>query len=126
MNAVKSVDDYIASAPLKHQARLKELRALIKKTAPQARERISYAMPYYEYKGRLIYFALWKEHVGIYAITAPLLKTLKKDLEGYVLSKGTIQLPLSEKLQVGLVKKLVQGQMKLNEAAENSKRKNRQ
>ena len=66
MKPVKTVDDYIAQAPTEVQDKLLELRAVIRTTAPGAQERISYGMPYYEYKGRLVYFQLWKKHIGFY------------------------------------------------------------
>lgn len=48
------VDEYIALAPKEVQGKLRELRAAIKTVAPDAEERISYGMPYYAYKGRLV------------------------------------------------------------------------
>ena len=60
MKPIKNVDEYIALAPKEVQGRLKELRATIMAAAPNAKERISYGMPYYEYKGRLVYFQPWK------------------------------------------------------------------
>jgi uncharacterized protein YdhG (YjbR/CyaY superfamily) len=60
MKHVKTVDEYIAQAPTEVQEKLQVLRATIKTTAPGAQERISYGMPYYHYKGRLVYFQLWK------------------------------------------------------------------
>ena len=60
MKPVKDVDEYIALAPKEVQAKLKELRATIMAAAPNAQERISYGMPYYYYKGRLVYFGLSK------------------------------------------------------------------
>src|SRR5258708_39534796 len=62
----KDVDAYITAAPTEVQPKLNELRALIRKTAPAAVERISYGMPYYEYKGRLAYFSIWRTHIGVY------------------------------------------------------------
>ena len=38
----KHVDEYIASAPKKHQEALKNIRRTIKEAAPQAEELISY------------------------------------------------------------------------------------
>jgi uncharacterized protein YdhG (YjbR/CyaY superfamily) len=58
MNHPKNVDEYIAQAPIEAQEKLQELRAMIKATAPEAEERISYGMPYYYYEGRLVYFQL--------------------------------------------------------------------
>src|SRR5438094_648752 len=63
MKPVKNVDEYIAQAPKEVQEKLQELRATIKITAPSAQERMSYGMPYYEHKGRLVYFQLWKKHM---------------------------------------------------------------
>jgi uncharacterized protein YdhG (YjbR/CyaY superfamily) len=109
------VDEYIALAPQQSQARLQELRATIMAAAPDAKERISYGMPFYEYKGRLIYFQLWKKHIGLYALTPPVLEKHKDELQGYLMPKGTIQLPLDEELPVALIGKLVRAQVREND-----------
>lgn len=57
----KNVDAYIETVPVETRARLSQLRRIIQAAAPGAEERISYGMPYYEYKGRLAYFRLAKE-----------------------------------------------------------------
>ncbi len=68
MQKVKTVDEYIASAPQGIQKKLKALRTTIKAAAPQASEKISYGMAGYYYKGRLIYFAYFKSHIGLYPL----------------------------------------------------------
>ena len=73
MEPVKDVDEYIANAPKDVQSKLKQLRKIIKDSAPQAVERISYGMPYYGYKGRLAYFAYAKKHIGLY-LTPPVIE----------------------------------------------------
>jgi uncharacterized protein YdhG (YjbR/CyaY superfamily) len=73
MKKPKDVDSYIAEAPKEARAKLKEMRTLIKQSAPDATEKISYGMPYYAYKGRLAYFSHWKTHVGLY-IPTPVIK----------------------------------------------------
>ncbi|SRR5260221_10290035 len=114
MKRVKDVDEYIASAPKETQEKLEELRAAIKEVAPNAEEKISYGMPYYHYKGRLVYFAAAKNHIGVYALF-PDEVTLKNELKDYSTSKGTIRFPLSKKLPIPLIKKLVKVRMKKNE-----------
>ncbi len=99
------------------QGRLKELRAAIKGAAPQAVESISYGMPYFSYKGRLVYFALAKAHIGLY-IPIPVVEEHKKELAGYYAAGATVRFPLDEKLPIPLIKKLVKAQMKKNEARE--------
>jgi uncharacterized protein YdhG (YjbR/CyaY superfamily) len=110
----KDVDAYIAAAPKEVQPKLKEMRAIIKKTAPQAVEGISYGMPYYAYKGRLAYFSPWKKHIGLY-IPTPVLNDHKSELAGYENTKATVRFPLEKKLPAALITKLVKARMKINE-----------
>ena len=110
----KNVDTYIATAPQEVRAKLKELRTLIRKTAPSAAERISYGMPYYEYKGRLAYFSFWKAHIGLYLPT-PVIAEHESELAAYETTKATIRFPLDKKLPTALIKKLIKGRMKKNE-----------
>jgi nitroreductase/uncharacterized protein YdhG (YjbR/CyaY superfamily) len=113
--ALKDVDEYIARAPKEVQGKLKEFRAAIREAAPTAVERISYGMPYYDYKGRLAYFRLSKEHIGLY-IPPPVIEEYKNELADYETAKATVRFPLDKKLPVTLIKKLVKARMKKNEA----------
>ncbi len=113
----KDVDEYIALAPKEVQGKLRELRAAIKEMAPTAVERISYGMPYYHYKGRLVYFAHAKAHIGLY-IPTPVIEEHKKELADYETAKGTVRFPLDRKLPIPLIKKLVKTRVKKNEAKE--------
>lgn len=115
MTTVKDVDNYIANAPKEMQAKLQELRSIIKSVVPQVDEYISYGMPYYGYKGRLAYFALAKNHIGLY-LMPPIIENHKKELEDYQTAKSTIQFPLTDDLPVGLIKKLIKEGIKNNEA----------
>ena len=66
MKKPKDIDEYISSSPLKNQKALKQLRATIKKAAPEAEEVISYGMPAFKLNGMLVYFAAHSEHIGLY------------------------------------------------------------
>ncbi len=115
----KSVDAYIAAAPKEARSKLKEFRSVIRKTAPTAVERISYRIPYYAYKGRLAYFALWKSHIGLYLPT-PIIEEHERELAAYETTSATVRLPLDKKLPVALIRKLVRTRMKKNEEEKNS------
>jgi uncharacterized protein YdhG (YjbR/CyaY superfamily) len=110
----KDVDSYIAKAPKESRSKLKEIRKAIKEVAPDALEKISYSMPYYGYKGRLAYFLLAKEHIGLY-LRPSVLKEYKNELKGYSTSKATIRLPLNKKIPINLIKKLIKTGIKHNE-----------
>ncbi|MCL4338474.1 DUF1801 domain-containing protein [Patescibacteria group bacterium] len=115
MKAAKNVYDYIDSAPKEIQAKLKELRKIIKEVVPDAKESISYGMAFYAYKGRLVYFGLQKKHIGLY-IPPPIIENHKYDLRDYKTTKSAIHLSLSQKLPVALIKKLIKARVKHNEA----------
>lgn len=114
MKHAKDVDQYIANSPEELQGKLITLRKIIRKTVPKAQESISYGMPYYGYKGRLVYFALMKHHIGIY-LPPPVIEEHKKELNDYGTSKSAVRFPLDKKLPVALIEKLIKARMKKNE-----------
>ena len=71
-------------------------------------------MPFYHYKGRLIYFRHWKAFIGIY-IPPPVIAEHKKELEHYITTVSSVHLPISKQLPVGLIRKLVRSRMKKNQ-----------
>ena len=110
----KNVDQYIAHAPQAIQPKLKQLRKIIKQVAPRAVEKISYGMPYYGYKGRLVYFRYNKNHLGLY-MAPPVIKEHAQELKKYQTSVGTVQFPFTEKLPVPLIKALIKARVKKND-----------
>lgn len=111
----KEVDRYIAKAQRALQPKLKELRRAIKKVAPNAKESISYRMPFYSYKGKLAWFAPMKNYIGLY-LRPPVIAEHKRELARYKTTKSAIHFPADEKLPIPLIKKLVRSRMKKNEA----------
>lgn len=117
----KNVDDYISSAPKEVQSKLREVRAAIKEAAPNAKESISYGMPFYSYKGkqgvkgRLCYFGLQKAGIGFY-LRPPVIDQYMDELAKYASTKSALRFPLDGPMPVPLIKKLVRARMKIDEA----------
>ena len=112
----KDVDAFIKVSPKEAQAKLKQLRKIIRATAPKAEEKISYKMPVYKYKGKwLVGFAGYKTHIGFYGMTGRFMSKYKQELKNYRTSKGTLRFPLAKPLPAPLIKKLVKARMKENE-----------
>ena len=106
MSIAKNTDDYIASFPLETQAILTQVRATIKKAAPNAEESISYAMPAYKLNGKpLVYFAGYKNHIGFYA-TPTGHEAFEKDLAIYKQGKGSVQFPLNKPMPLDLITRI--------------------
>ncbi len=112
----QTVTAYVAAAPKKAQPRLRELRRIIKSVAPKAEEKISYAIPYYGLSGRLIYYAAFADHIGVYIMSASQkLAKEQKVFAPYRKTRATLHFPLDKPIPAALIKKLVKMQMKANE-----------
>lgn len=101
-----TVDAYIAQFPESTQDLLKQLRNWIKETAPEAEEYIGYGMPAYKFRGALVYFAGYKQHIGFYP-TGSGITAFEHKLTTYKTSKGAIQFPLTQPLPETLIKEIV-------------------
>ncbi len=100
------IDAYIASAPTEVQEKLQQIRATVKAAAPEAEEKISYAMPTFALKGNLVHFAAFKNHIGFYPAPTGL-DAFEKELALYKRGKGSVQFPLDEPLPLDLITKIV-------------------
>lgn len=103
----QSVDEYISDFSEETVSILSNIRHLIKKTAPQATECISYNMPAFKMKKVLVYFAAFKNHIGFYALPSDNI-AFQEELKNYKTGKGSIQFPLSQPIPYNLIKKIVE------------------
>jgi len=109
----QSIDEYIQSFPEHAQAKLKQLRSLIREIAPEAQEKISYQMPAFYLDGNLVYFAAFSRHIGFYP-TSSGIANFRSELSKYKSSKGAVQFPLDEPFPVELIKRIVRFRVQEN------------
>lgn len=103
-----NIDEYIKIFPANEQEVLCEFRKVIHETIPEATEDIKYMMPTFVFKGKnLVHFAVLKKHYGFYP-TPSGIEAYKKELEGYISTKGAIQFPKDEPVPFDLVKKITE------------------
>jgi len=103
-----SVDEYIAGFPPETRRVLEELRALIRASAPDATETISYAIPTFDLSGRhLVHFAGYEKHVGFYP-TGSGVEAFKEELGPYKSGRGSVQFPLGQPLPTDLIRRIVE------------------
>jgi uncharacterized protein YdhG (YjbR/CyaY superfamily) len=111
----ESIDEYISAFPVETQRVLEELRTLIKASAPDATETISYAIPTFDLNGKhLLHFAGYAKHVGLYPAPSGL-SAFKKNLEPYKSGKGSVQFPLTQALPTDLIRRIVRFRVDENE-----------
>lgn len=112
----QTVDEYIRTFPEIVQLILQQIRETIKLNAPEAVESIAYQMPAYKTNGKpLIYFAGYKNHIGLYA-TPSGHSEFAEELSNYKQGKGSVQFPLHKPIPYELVRKIVLFKVKENAA----------
>ncbi|OHA88736.1 MAG: hypothetical protein A2653_00355 [Candidatus Zambryskibacteria bacterium RIFCSPHIGHO2_01_FULL_43_25] len=109
----KTISEYINSFPEDTAQKLRTIRKITNKNAPQATEVISYNMPAFKLNGIVVYFAAFKKHVGFYPLPSAI-KSFRKELTKYKTSKGAIQFPLDKPLPVALISKIIKYRVKEN------------
>lgn len=101
----ETIDDYIKSFPKDVQNILGKIRQSIKEAVPEAEETISYRMPAFKLKGRiLVYFAAFRRHIGLYP---PAPREFKNEVSKYEGPKGNLKFPTGDPIPYDLVTKIV-------------------
>ena len=108
-----TIDDFISNYPAAIQTVLETLRSTIRKAAPDATEKISYAIPTFYLQGNLVHFSAYKNHIGFYP-GASGIEIFHDELSAYKTSKGTVQFPVDKPLPLALITKIVKYRVKQN------------
>jgi uncharacterized protein YdhG (YjbR/CyaY superfamily) len=107
----KDIDAYIAEFPGAVAKHLSEVRATIRRAAPDAIETIKYGIPTYVQGENLVHFAAFKNHVGFYP-TPSAIAAFSQELSRYQSAKGSVQFPLDEPMPVKLIGQIVRFRVK--------------
>jgi uncharacterized protein YdhG (YjbR/CyaY superfamily) len=102
--------------PENQQLVLEELRQVIRDTAPEAEELISYGMPAFRHNGMLVYFAVFAKHCTFFVGNGSLIKEMGDTLKGYKTVKSGIHFTPEKPLPAELVKEIVLKRMAENAA----------
>lgn len=100
------IAEYLKQFDESVQVQLNNLYQIIKEEIPEIPEDIGYKMPVFRMKGRSVYFAAFKNHLGFYPGSEPI-KVFKSELQPYKTSKGAIQFQLGTELPKELIQSIV-------------------
>jgi uncharacterized protein YdhG (YjbR/CyaY superfamily) len=101
----KTVTEYINAAPKEARERLRELRSILRKVAPDATETLKWGSPVFEEKRILFSYTAFKSHLN-FMPTRTALEPFKDELAKYTTGKDTIQFPYDKPLPKGLIRKI--------------------
>lgn len=102
-----TIDEYIALFPDDVQAKLQDIRATIRATAPEAVEAITYKMPAFKLNGTLVNFAAWKNHIALYPVPEGVAEFAAELAQYDTSGKGALRLPLDAPLPHDLIRRIV-------------------
>ena len=106
-----TVTEYINAAPKEAQKKLNEIRAILKKVAPNATEALKWGSPVFEEKRILFAYSAFKSHLN-FMPTRSSIKPFEKELEAYTIGKDTIQFPYNKPLPKALIRKIAAFRLK--------------
>ncbi len=105
MKKPATIDEYIYFAPREAREKLIEIRTILKKVAPKAKEVLKWGTPVFEEKRILFSYYAVKTHIN-FMPTHSSLEPFKKQLEPFKTGKDTIQFPYDKPLPVELIVKI--------------------
>lgn len=111
--APTSIDEYIAAFSPDVQRILQSVRKVVREAAPEAQEVISYRMPALKQDGILVYFAAFKNHVGLYPpVTGdPEIERAKAPYEG---EKKNLRFPFDKPIPYDLIARITALRLRQN------------
>jgi uncharacterized protein YdhG (YjbR/CyaY superfamily) len=93
---------------------LKRLRSTIRRAAPgDAEQLISYRIPAFKLHGMLVYFAAFKNHIGLFPPIRGDAK-LQAAVAKYAGPKGNLKFPLDEPMPYALISRIVKLRVQQN------------
>ena len=118
MDDIAAIDAHIAAQSDAHQTLLRSVRATVKDVCPDAVEVISYAMPGFRLRGKLLLsYAGYKRHCAIYPASGMALAALGADLAPFVTEKATIRFTAAHPLPDDVLRRYVEVRVRENAEA---------
>jgi uncharacterized protein YdhG (YjbR/CyaY superfamily) len=119
---LKTVDEYISAFPPEVQQILEKIRRTVSAAAPGAREVISYRMPAFKQNGILVYFAAFKNHIGLYPPISGDAE-LEAAISPYAGEKGNLRFSLDQPIPYDLIERIVRLRVEQDSAKARAKKR---
>jgi uncharacterized protein YdhG (YjbR/CyaY superfamily) len=101
----KTIDQYIDRCAPEAQPILRRVRATIATAVPDATETISYGIPAFRLRRIVVYFAAFREHIGLYP-PAKGNAAIEKAAARYAGPKGNLRFPIDRRIPYRLIARI--------------------
>src|SRR5262245_26012213 len=108
----QSIDDYLAHVEPTRRAALQRLRKTIRTILPAAEECISYSMPAFRFRGKVVAgFVATKSGCSYFPFSGTTLGAMASELKTYSQTKSALHFDPAKGLPVTLVRKLLKARI---------------
>jgi len=113
-HAPEEIDVYLADLPDEVRSSLERMRGIIRETAPDCTERVSYGIPIFRLGKDLVGLSAQKNHCSLHSMSPPLMEAMAEELkgEGVRVSGATVHFTPEDPLPRELVERIVRERMK--------------
>lgn len=103
------IDDYLRDLEEPKRGTLRALRRTILDVVPEAEQVISYRVPAFRVRGKIIAgFAAFRDHLSYLPFSGSVLDQLADELHEYTMTKSALHFPIDRPLPKELVRKLIE------------------
>jgi uncharacterized protein YdhG (YjbR/CyaY superfamily) len=106
--SIAEIDSYLSGLEQPKRATLEHLRRTILEVIPDAEQGISYGVPAFRLRGKVVAgFAAFKNHLSYLPHSGSVFPALGPELASYRTSTGALQFPVDSPLSKSLVERLI-------------------
>jgi uncharacterized protein YdhG (YjbR/CyaY superfamily) len=111
--ASSDIDGYLAALEEPKRSTLEEMRRRILEVIPEAEQALSYSVPAFKMKGRVIVgLAAFTNHLSYLPHSGSVLAKLQEELSGYDQTKSALHFPIDQPLPRHLINSLITTKMR--------------
>jgi len=111
-HAPEEIDAYLGALPDDIRSSLERVRSIIRETAPDCTERVSYQIPIFRLRKDLLGMSAQKNHCSLHTMSPPLMKAMAQELKGVKVSGATIHFTPEKPLPRDLIQRIVRERKK--------------
>jgi len=111
-HAPEEIDAYLETLPDDFRSALERVRYIVRGTAPECTERISYGIPIFRLKTDLVGMSAGKNHCSLHSMSTSLMLAMAEELKGFKISGATIHFTPEKPLPEELIERIVRERMK--------------
>lgn len=104
-----AINAYIAGLPEPQRSMIESVRSTIHEASPDAAEVVSYRMPGFRLRGKLLLsYAAYKRHCAIYPASGRVMEALGPELRPFLAERATIRFTPEQPLPDDLLRRVVE------------------